>query len=142
MKPFAAIVLGTAALVESMCLELRAQVWQFDVDAFDAPASETQGGYTRLSTSTMTGNSTNGTFSPSALLNGVSVTATASGGFRDRGAGGALTNQGLAALLRDFIFKDGVGAMISVTITGLPAGLYDIRSFHYDNSNLGVLTDN
>src|SRR6185503_13652745 len=123
-------------------LPLHGQVWQFDVDAADAPASETQTGYTRMTTPTMTGNATNGTVSPTAALNGVTVIATADGGFRDRGTGSTLTNQALAALLRDFIFKDGAGGAISISVGGLPAGWYDVRSFHFDNSNLGALTDN
>src|SRR5262249_16816233 len=74
----------------------------FDVDAYDAPASETQTNFVRMTSPTMTGNSTNGTFSPSAVLNGVYVTATASGGFRDRGSTGALATDPLASVLRDF----------------------------------------
>ena len=124
------------------CGLAQAQVWQFDVDAADADPSETQAGYARVTVPAMTGNSTNGTFSPTATLQGVTVTATASGGFRDRDVGGALANQLLAALLRDFIFRDGAGGTIDITLNGLPAGCYDVRSFHFDNSNQGALTNN
>ena len=118
---------------------LSSQVWQFDVDASDAPASATQTGYTRTTAPAITGNSTNGAFSPTATLNGVTLTATVAGGFRDRGIGNLLTNEPMAALLRDFIFTDGAGATINVTISNLPAGSYDVRSFHFDNLNLGAL---
>ena len=118
------------------------QVWQFDVDAFNAAPSETHPGYLRMTTPAMIGDSTNGTFSPTATFNGVTVTATSTGGFRDRGTAGMLTNQLLAPLLRDFIFRDGAGGTIDVLITGLPAGVYDVRTFHFDNSNQGPLSDN
>jgi hypothetical protein len=37
-----------------------------------------------------------------------------------------------AALLRDFIAQDGLDAEIKVTLSGLPAGTFEINSFHYD----------
>jgi hypothetical protein len=121
---------------------LQAQVWQFDVDAFDAPSSETLAGYARMSGASMTGNSTNGVFTPMATSGNVVVSAAARGGFRDRGTGSQLSGVANAELLRDFVFTDGSGAEIVVTITGLPAGLYDARSFHFDNGISGAPQDN
>jgi hypothetical protein len=118
------------------------QVWQFDLDASDAPAAETQPGFMRMSVPGMTGDSTNGSFAPVATAGGITVTATAAGGFRDRGAGNLLAGEPKAPLLRDFIFTDGAGAQIRISIEGLPAGTWDVRSFHFDNASLGSLANN
>src|SRR5512133_1643207 len=115
-------------------LSVQGQVWQFDVDSFDAPASETLPGYVPMSAPTMRGDSTNGLFSPTGTADGVTVSATAKGGFRDRGTGSQLSGAANAELLRDFVFSDGAGAEIVVTISGLESGRYDVRSFHFDNS--------
>jgi len=88
----------------------------------------------------MTGNGVNGFFSPTATVNGVTVTATptvsTSRGFRDRGifGVGTLPPPPVPNVLRDFIFafQSGGSAEISVTIESLPVGLYAIRTFHHD----------
>ncbi len=115
-----------------------ANVLRFDVDAANAPADETQAGFTRMTDPAMNGNAANGTFAPTATVDGVTVTATqvvgSSRGFRDRGVGGPVAPPGpFQNVLRDFIFSEGVdGSEIEVTVSGLGAGVYQFNTYHHD----------
>ena len=56
---------------------------------------------------------------------GATFTLTGAGiGSRDR----ALEDP----MLSDFVFRDGAGAAISLVIEGLPAGTYEVESYHFD----------
>ena len=105
----------------------------FDLDAFDAPGSETQAGFTRMTDALILGNSFNNTtIQPTATASGVTVTASQLGGFRDRGVGSAaISSNDFPQVLRDSVFS-GTNGVINITISGLNAGLHSVTSFHYD----------
>ena len=115
--------------IDNLCF---ASLWRpsLDVDGSDASPLETELGFTRMTDPGMTGDAGNGAFSPAGADEGVTVTVTGGDQYRDRGV--PPTAQTYPQLVRDFIGRDGVNAQITVTISGLPAGPYEITSFHHD----------
>ena len=110
---------------------------RIDLDGVDSPPEETQEGFNRLSGRFIVGDSANGDFTPTTVVNGVSVNVNRIVGtstqFRDRGIADATTPpQPFQNLLRDFLGVDGAGATIEVTLQGLPNANYIVSSFHHD----------
>jgi hypothetical protein len=137
--PKALFSLALITLVSASASWLHAAPIRLDVDAFDAPASETEIGFTRMTAAGMTGDAINGNFAPAATINGVTVTASFVVGnmqFRDRGiASATVPPPPFQNLLRDFIGSDNNPAgntEIDVRIAGLAAGQYEITTFHHD----------
>ena len=108
---------------------------RLDIDVFNAPADDTQLAFERMSEPGIIGN-LNGTFFPTATVDGVTVTATtisgSSVGFRDRGDD-PNNLPPYSNLVKEFLFAEGTdGSTIEVTLEGLPAGDYLVNSFHFD----------
>lgn len=109
-----------------------------DVDGFDAPAGETENGFTRLTDPALNGDTVNTPVTLTASAGGVTVTVANGNQFRDLGYAGSasdpnsLGTQAFPHLLRDFIELDKEGSSLDVTITGLPTGLYYLTTFHFD----------
>ena len=141
MRPFR---LGALLIFIANCTATASPI-MLDVDASNAPASETQAGFTRMTHSSLLNDATNGAFSPTATVGGVTVTASHTVGtsphFRDRGIGSpTVPTPPYQNLLRDFIGNEGVdGAAITVTISNLPVGTYQISTFHNDWNVAGLL---
>lgn len=70
-------------------------------------------------------------------IDGITFTLSAPGPLtgRDRGATNAVPGQ----ILRDFIY-DGNFQRLTLSVTGMAAGTYDVESWHYD-SDFGERTD-
>ncbi len=103
----------------------------FDVDGFTSPASETEAGYLRLTAPGMSGDGSNGAYNATGTYGGIVVTASAANGWRDRGI--PPNQQLVPQVLRDFVYSEGAeGSQIVVTISGLPAGGYEVTSYHHD----------
>ncbi|MBZ0268847.1 right-handed parallel beta-helix repeat-containing protein, partial [bacterium] len=113
---------------------------QYDVDASDAPAGETEPGFVRMTDPSITGNSGNGDYFPTGTDGGITVnvllTTGVGTGFRDRGLRPGQTTT--PELLRDFVYADGASAEIRVGIPGLPAGSYLLTSYHHDWFGAGL----
>lgn len=128
-------LLSTILLAVALCLCPAAHAVLVMLDV-EGDSSTTQAGFTRMTGAGMTGTAANGAFTPTATVDGITVTAA--GGilqYRDRGTAGLLFpphSEPYVNLLQEFIGKDGDDASINVTISGLSAGYYNITSFHHD----------
>ena len=84
--------------------------FEVDLDASDAPGSETQFGFLSMTDPTIIGNAVNATVSPTVTNEGVTITATqttsGTNGFRDRGEDPS-DPPPFTEVIRDFIFADG-----------------------------------
>ena len=114
-----------------------------DIDGSNAPSGETENGFTRLSDPALVGNAVNQAVTFTHTAGGVTVTITNGNQFRDRGLTASssdpnsLGSQAFPHLLRDFIALDQTDGSLDVTISGLPAGLYFLTTFHFDRGVVG-----
>lgn len=93
----------------------------YEIDINDS-SSPTKAGWTGL-----VGNDGN-----AVAINGVRFTMFGGiAGTRDRGTAGDVT--------RDFSFNDGVGAGVGIRLEYLPAGTYDVKTWHYDPNYPGLV---
>ena len=114
----------------SFCLAQSASavLIQLDIDSTqNGTAITTQEGFTSYNAGSGAAGSP-----PEGAITLEGVTLTLFGGLdgsRHRATGGGGTYD---AVLRDFVFNDGAGAGVGLRLEGLPEGVYDVQSFHYD----------
>ncbi|MGD7651652.1 MAG: choice-of-anchor Q domain-containing protein [Verrucomicrobiales bacterium] len=122
-----------------------APLFLLDIDQVDAASGLTENGFTRLSDPALTATAINVPVTLSASDGGVTVTVANGNQFRDRdyvtdsSDPNDLGSQPFPHLLRDFIALDEEGGSLDVTISGLPAGYYEVTTFHFDR---GVFAEN
>lgn len=101
-------------LFSALVLPLHADLAWVDIDD---PAGSTSTFYSSLA----------GSDGAEVTSNGVTSTLFGTGlGSRDR----ALSD----AMLSDFVFRDGSDVTVGIRLAGLPAGTYDVESWHYDGA--------
>lgn len=119
---------GCLVALLAVAVESPAAVIMLDVDSTEGGAAiTTQEGFTSYDAGS------GGRGSPpegSIPIDGVTLTFFGSlDGSRHRATGGGGE---FDALLRDFMFNDGPGAAVGLRLEGLPLGVYDVQSFHFD----------
>ncbi len=100
-----------------------------DVDGYDSPPGETQPGFVRMSAPGMTGNGSNGIYHLTVTSGGITVRASGLS-WRDRDV--PPSHQSYAHVIRDMVGACGEGAEITISVSGLPAGKFDVTTFHVD----------
>ncbi|NNE09761.1 MAG: toll/interleukin-1 receptor domain-containing protein [Gemmatimonadetes bacterium] len=100
-----------------------------DVDGYESPPEETQPGFVRLTSPGMTGNGSNGVYHMKATSGGITIRASGLS-WRDRDV--PPSHQSFPHVIRDMAGACGEGAEITISISGLPPGNFDVTTFHVD----------
>lgn len=132
---FAALIVTTTGVCQSAHAQIDIAL---DVDGNGAPASQTQDGFTRLASPGALATDDDDIDPLTATVDGVTVTVDIITGqdlrFRYRYTPLSIPNP-FPNLLRDFVeVGDGDGSSLGVTIADLPAGTYELTTFHFDRS--------
>ncbi len=90
--------------------------FQIDIDSTTGGPISTEAGFTSLDGTTGNGNS--------VVVDGTTFTVFSADGSRNRGA--------LHALTGDFVFDDGAGAAVGLTVDSLPSGIYRASVYAHD----------